>query len=65
MKIEHDDDFYVKKAPKPYSHPINGGNIERLAWEENNARCAWYKGYPVNRGRLEQLAWEHAHGWDR
>ena len=64
MRIEYDDDYYSQSAPKEYPYPVNGGNVERLAWEENHARCVEHHNYPVNGGKVEKLAWERAHGWD-
>ena len=63
MRIEYDDD-YREDTPKEYPYPVNGGNVERLAWEENHARCVWHNSYPISGGRLEKLAWERAHGWE-
>ena len=44
--------------------PINVGEIECRAWEENHARCVAHHNYPIGGGKIERLAWERAHGWD-
>lgn len=63
MRIEDDDD-YCQETPSEYPYPVNGGNVERLEWEENHARCVWHNNYPVGGGKVERLAWERAHGWE-
>ena len=64
MRIEHEFYYSSQKKPREYSYPINGGRIERRAWEENHARCVAHHNYPIGGGKIERLAWERAHGWD-